>query len=75
MHNAWKKPFIFHVTIEMKGFIDLWFLRSHGELDRLLELIAFLLFGKKIRWPTLLPQGKLNRLFELVAFPLFGGKI
>jgi hypothetical protein len=48
MHNAKKKPFIYHVTIEMKGFIALWFLRSHGQLDRLLELVASPLFGRKI---------------------------
>jgi hypothetical protein len=28
MHNAWRQPFHFHVTNEMKGFIALWFLGS-----------------------------------------------
>jgi hypothetical protein len=40
----------------------------HGELDRLLELVAFLLFGGKIQRPTILPHEELDMLFELAIF-------
>ncbi len=42
------------------------------ELDRLFKLVTFLMFGRKIQRPTILPHEELDKLFKLAIFLLFG---